>query len=286
MALPLIAALGAGILGGGRYLMNRADERKAQGLAATAESFLANSTLAQAAPGQAMGILNAIQGELQNDSFLDTGSAARVQSLMDAAMAQNANIEQGQAQAAQQAAIRNFDRSTAVTNQLDQDYNRDLRVFGSVVQPAFRQALSALENPNSADSVAALYNFFNIVEPGGRVTENEDGSFTGIGGSGARLANWFNQMRGEGLSENTREQIISAIWKQYQPQFERAKRQKSQYERDLRRYGQQGLDVRSPVGRLGIDYSLNQAPPAPGPIQVPQGYTTTPPETVGGGGGF
>ena len=120
---------------------------------------------------------------------------------------------------------------------------------------------------NSADAVAALYNFFNILEPGGRVTENEDGSFTGIGGTGSKFANWMNGIRGNGLDDTTRKQILSAINNQYGSQLDRARKQRAYYDKQVESYNNQGYNVNSPVGSLGIDYDSplvnpnQQAPP-------------------------
>jgi hypothetical protein len=249
---------GMGLLGGGRYLLNKEDDRRAANTRAGLESFLASSAIPQA---QQMGILNQAQLNEQNDSWLNLGNNARTQSLLDYAMQADSQYRELGAQQARAAQQRITDRGFTLSDQLDADYNRDLKVFGGVVQPAFQKALNALdEGATSADTVAALYNFFNIIEPGGRVTENEDGMFQSIGGMPSQVSNWLNQIRGKGMDSETRRQILDAIWKQYQPEYMRAKRQRDQYQRDIAAMRKQGYQVRSPIGRLGINYDLNQIP--------------------------
>jgi hypothetical protein len=255
MPLPLLLGIGAGILGGAQYLMKKEDDRETESLLAQMQAQAPGTALGSA--GYADPYLAAAQRTADNAGFFET-SSDRVQSIYDKLLFDSAQYQQQQAQKQAERAWQMQQSSIGITDQLDQDYNRDLKSFGQIVQPAYRQAMAALENPNSADSVAALYNFFNIVEPGGRVTENEDGSFSSIGGAGAEIANWLNKMRGEGLSGATTDQIKKAIYNQFKPQYERAVRQRQQYERDLEYYGNQGYNVRSPIGRQGIDWTAPQ----------------------------
>jgi hypothetical protein len=248
MALPFLA-MGLGLLGGKAYLQSKEDARTADETLQQAESWLANRPDWAA---QNAGYLEQLENLRTNQGFFsdDTGLA---QSYLQN-MQRDYDTQQAQAEADKA-------RRIAATNQFDQDWARDVGQFAEVVQPSFQKALLALEDPNSADSVAALYNFFNIIEPGGRVTENEDGSFRGIGGSGGRIANWLNEMRGEGLSDVTRDQIIESIWKQYTPEYERAVRQKGYYEKLMETsQGMYGQGIQSPIGRQGIDWSLQQDP--------------------------
>ena len=213
------------------------------------EGFLANNQDFAAANPQYQASMDTLR---TNQGFMSDDADA-AQSLMSRMRADD------QLQTARAEKVRA--EQTAASNQFDQDWARDVGQFAEVVQPSFQKALLALENPNSADSVSALYNFFNIIEPGGRVTENEDGSFSGIGGGSGRIANWLNEMRGEGLSDVTRDQIIESIWKQYTPEYERAGRQKTYYEQLLEASrGMYGEGIQSPIGRQGIDWSLQQDP--------------------------
>lgn len=267
MALPLLLAAGAGILGGAQYLMKKGDEREAASLLDGYDFSLPGLQGQQESAWMDNQAGSLMDREL---GFLNASKAQQAQQLRDLHQQRFGQINQGMAAQQKQ----HYANSISRSDQLDADYNRDLKQFGGIVQPAYQQAVNALgPGMNSADSVAALYNFFNIMEPGGRVTENEDGSFTGIGGGGAKLANWFNKMRGDGLDGETRKQILDAINNQYRPQLERARKQEQFYNNRMREYGDMGLDVQSPVGSLGIDYLTDptegfgtQAPP------VPDGY--------------
>ena len=263
MVLPLlgIAAMGAGVLGGTAFLRNKQDTKQAQATASMLEQYLANSQLGQARPDVAQGLMAQLQASQAGDDFFDLGANRRAQSLLDNAIQLNSNLITSQAQAEQEAAKLNFDRTTDITNQLDQDYARDIGTFGQVVQPAFRKILAALESPNSADSLASAFNFFNIVEPGGIMRDPENQAYRGIGGKGAQFANWLNEWQGKGLTEATRKQIIDAVWNQYAPEWERAQAIKRKYVSDLQRYKKQGFSPVSPIGRQGVDWGLNQIPP-------------------------
>lgn len=259
MALPFLA-LGLGLLGGKAYLQTKSDTRESNSLLNEMEGFLAsNPDFAQANPQyqHSMETLRNNQGFLSDDADMASSLLTRMRS--------DDQLQRAQAEKTQE-------QQLAIQNQFDQDWARDVGQFTEVIQPSFQKALLALDNPNSADSVAALYNFFNIVEPGGRVTENEDGSFTGIGGSAAGFANMLNKWRGDGLSDETRQQIMTSIWKQYTPEMERAQRQKVKYEADIERMrGLYGQDIQSPIGRQGGNWSLNQMPPGYGqPTEQPQ----------------
>ena len=249
-------------MGGAQFLMKKRDDKDAQSLFDQTDfAALPGLDGADAAARyqvQAQSLLD------QETSFFDAGKAGRMQDLRAAYNSEfGARNDHLQAMEKQ-----NYERSKHWSDQLDQDYNRDLRAFGSVVQPAYQQAVRALgPEMNSADAVAALYNFFNILEPGGRVTENEDGSFTGIGGTGSKFANWMNGIRGNGLDDTTRKQILSAINNQYGSQLDRARKQRAYYDKQVESYNNQGYNVNSPVGSLGIDYDSplvnpnQQAPP-------------------------
>ena len=259
MALPFLA-MGLGLLGGKAFLAERRDKRDLGQSMLEAENFLMdNPEFAEANPGY----LSSFENIRGNQGFFSDDSG-QAESLLNA-MRADEKLHRAAGEKAE-------DRRLAIQNQFDQDWARDVGQFTEVIQPSFQKALLALENPNSADSVAALYNFFNIVEPGGRITENEDGSFTGIGGSAAGFANMLNKWRGDGLSDETRKQIMSSIWKQYTPEMERAQRQKVKYEADIERMrGLYGQDIQSPIGRQGGNWSLNQMPPGYGqPTEQPQ----------------
>lgn len=267
MALPLLGILAAelGVLGGVQFLRNKADDKSAEGAAQQFQSFMspggAGAPIAANNPLAAAGLIDRmLQIRESEDGFLNTGKTAGINSLFAEAQALLEN-QQAQELVDYERGQKTLDRNTTLTDQLDQDYRADLGTFGQVVQPAFRKILAALDNPNSADSLASVYNFFNIVEPGGIVRDPETQAYRGIGGKGSQIANWLNEWRGQGLTAPTRKQIIDAVWNQYAPEWERAQAQKRKYESDLQNYQAQGYNPRTPVGRQGINWDINQIPP-------------------------
>jgi hypothetical protein len=260
MALPLLLGLGLGYMGGAQFLMKKRSDSEAQSLFDQTDFAAMPGLDGEEAAAQYEAQAQSLLGE--ESGFFDAGKYNKMHDLTAAY-----NSEFGARQTHQKEMEKlNWERSLNRTDAIEQDYNRDLKTFGSVVQPAYLQAVAALgPNMNSADAVAALYNFFNIMEPGGRVTENEDGSFSGIGGKGSQFANWMNAIRGGGLDEKTKSQILSAVNNQYGSQLDRARRQRAYYDKEVSRYNEQGYSVNSPVGSLGIDYDSPLASPTPRP---------------------
>ena len=96
-----------------------------------------------------------------------------------------------------------------------------------------------------------------IIEPGGRVTQNEDGMFTSAGGLSARFTNWLNEAAGEGLSSKSIEEIRDALNRQYVPSWEAANRARVTLEQQMERMRASGRNVQSPIGNLGIEWGAN-----------------------------
>jgi hypothetical protein len=271
MALPLLGlmALGIGVSGGMQFLGHRADERKADSML---DDFVPQFT------GPDAHILNAQYQNMAQQigdaspGFLSEpgGKSQAAQSFLDQYQNDMVRSQLGQAQMQREMQDAYSQTNRGIADQLDQDYNRDLRTFAET-QNQFRSAMQALENPSNINSVATLYNFFNILEPGGRVTENEDGTFAAAGSAGNRWASWLNEMRGGGLTEVSRKEIVDAIWAQYGTRWEQANRQKRQYEQELRDIEASGRKVTSPIGRLGIDWSMNQLGGLEGPPRTTKG---------------
>ena len=268
MALPLLLLAGAGILGGGQFLLKKMDDRRKQSLFDGFQQQLQGTgqmqdPMAQAALGQA-------QRMVDDGSFLERNSG-QLENLIN-----NYGYAQAQAQAAEQNRLAQMQDAYSQTNigiaqDLQTRYNSELSEFAET-QTQFRAAMNALENPSNLNSVTTLYNLFNILEPGGRVTANEDGTFTGIGDSGNQFANWLNQMTGEGLTQDTIKEITESIWQQYAPRLERARAVKGWYEGEMQALSGAGRNVRSPVGSLGVDWRLNQYPsPDPGAVTDNEG---------------
>lgn len=258
MALPLLGLLGvgAGILGGGQFLLKKMDDRRSESLLGDLQSAVANSGQF----GQLYGdrFLHQAQALADSGNLLNRTSGG-VQSLLQ-------NFQSGAMQYAMQQQQRELEMANAYskTNEgrfrdLQTRYNSELSDFAEV-QTQFKAAFNALDNPSNLNGITALYNLFSILEPGGRVTQNEDGTFTGLGDAGNRFANWMNEWMGEGLSEATRQEIMDSLYAQYNPRWLRANNVKRWYDNEIKNMSQSGYNVRSPVGSLGIDWQLNQVP--------------------------
>lgn len=272
MALPLLMAMGAGILGGGQYLLKKQDQRKAQSLIPDVQSAIANSPFAGTQYG--MQIENYAQAMAEDGSLLNRNSG-QIQALMGTvanntlayeqnqqAMAQEAAIRSGQAQQAMQ--NRMADRAFSLSDQLDQDYRSDLEDFGQF-QDSYRKGMNAINTNSSADALAAAFNFYNLIEPGGIVRDDERGEFKSVGGAGAGFANLLNEIKGKGLTPKSRKQLEQAMNNQYKPRQERARRQFDYYQDQVGRARRAGYNVASPIGSQGIDWSeVSDAPLPPG----------------------
>ena len=258
MALPLIMMAGAGILSGAQYLLKRQDEKKGETMLADFQSDIYNGPMA----GTQMGDWYANQAQQAvstRSGFFDEMATPRLEELQNAYGTQLNTMQQNQQAAQASMADRFSQTNTGIANTLSNQYNADLKVFAET-QNQFKSAMNALDNPSNLNSVTALYNMFNLIEPGGRVTQNEDGTFSGAGDVGNRFSNWLNEMQGEGLTPDTIEEIRDAIWQQYSQRYEQSVRRKQYYEDEMNKLSGEGRNVRSPIGRLGIDWSLNQMP--------------------------
>lgn len=270
MALPLLMMAGAGILGGGQYLLKKMDDRRSESLLGDLEA----KVQASGAAGTTLGDMYMSAGErLASGNTLLQRNSGEIEDLLggfDMAM-----LQQEQQQAAQLAQMQDAYSQTnmGIARDLQTRYNSEMSEFAET-QTQFRAAMNALDNPSNLNSVTTLYNLFNILEPGGRVTQNEDGTFTGIGSGGNRVSGWLNDMQGKGLTDATIKEITDSIWQQYAPRLERAREVKKWYDGEMQAIGGAGRNVRSPVGSLGINWDLNQYPPDMGqPNDVPDGYS-------------
>ena len=253
MALPLLLAAGAGILGGAQYLMKRQDQARANSMFSQMQSDLANSALSAQDQNQ---ILARAQNAIDNDSFWNRQMVtSQLENLSGYALQADANKRATFAAnqfAMQQQMVRD---SFARQDQMDADYNRDLGEFQQV-QVARDQALASLgDGHNSADKIAALYNFFSIIDPGRAVQGNEAALFNSVGGLSAKGENWWNGLFGKGINDTSREEILQAIERQYQPKYENAQRVKSYYDRQYKDYWNRGYRFVDPAGSLGIRWN-------------------------------
>lgn len=194
-------------------------------------------------------------GYQQQNTML--GANLRNQSAM---YAHNLRMLEGQ-QAGQVANQRDMvDRTFQLSDQLDQDVSRDMGEM-AVYQDNYRKGLSALASNNPADVVASMYNFFQMVEPGGMVRDAESGQYKGVGGASSQFANLLNEVQGKGLNDKTRRQLQEAMGNQYGVVFDRFKRVNDTYGQQINQMRNAGYNVMDPRERLGIDWTYGVQQP-------------------------
>jgi hypothetical protein len=245
---------GAGMLGGGQYLLSKMDEKREKGMLSDFREYASSSPLAQS--GLADGLLSGLESNAANSSLLGRTSG-QTQSLINDFMKMDTEFQQDQMQLQAEMQDAYSKSNLGQAEQLQTNWEQAQKEFGGV-QKQMQSAMLALENPSNLNSITSLYNLFAIIEPGGRVTQNEDGTFTGTGNGGNRLANWANEWRGEGLTPASIKEISESLWAQYTPKLENARRVKSFYENKMSQIQASGRNVQSPIGSLGIDFGLNQ----------------------------
>jgi hypothetical protein len=207
-----------------------------------------------------------------------------------------ANLEQrrtaipGQASQQEQQAFQNLNTAT---NELQADYTKAFGDLGAT-QDAYRRGLAAFEGGSQADALAGLYSFFQTMEPGGRITDNEQGAFEGHGGFANQIAGMMNRIKGEGLTAKTRAEFASALGGLYKPRYDRGKRQLTTFEQRIANMQARGIGVQRSdvVGSEGIDFDFGvQTPnirsgklapgvevdPETGDPELPPGFTSTNP---------
>jgi len=281
MALPLLMLAGAGILGGGRFLLERQEAQLRTQQAEQAQGYLEQylqgpgAALAQADP-QA-GAAAAVQ------LAADPGNLTAILSgLENRRTAIPGQLSQ------QQAA--NMAQTVEATNRLQTDYTKGLGDLAAT-QDAYKRGLAAFEGGTQSDAIAALYSFFQTIEPGGRITESEQGQFEGHGGISNQIAGMLNSIRGQGLTAKTRQEFSETLGRLYAPRYQRGRQQLRAFEQRIQNRIDQGLNVnRSDViGGLGIDFDfgpqqqrIGGPPPPPalgndGLPALPPGFTRTDP---------
>lgn len=261
MALPLLMLAGAGILGGSQYLLKKQDQKRADGMFGALQSQMQNSALP---PMIQDSILARGQDMIANDSFWNRSMvSSQLDQLSNNAMVANNNYVMQQQEMAQQMKIASGqaqrERSFQLANEVEADYNRDLKDFGTF-QDSYAKGVRALESNSSADAMAAVYNFFNLVEPGGIVRDGETAQFRDVGGTKSKIVNLLNGIQGKGLDPRAARELQTAMRNQYLDRYGRAKRQRDYYQERIDGYRSAGYDVWSPVGSLGIDYGYNPDP--------------------------
>lgn len=134
MALPLLLAAGAGILGGAQYLMKKHDQRQANNSFIKLQGQLQDSALAPSTQDQ---ILATAQSMLENDSFFNRKSVnSQLQALQNGSItAHQAALHHQQNLAAQQAAAWNSSNEARLSQVYEQRQAADT-TFGTVQDQA------------------------------------------------------------------------------------------------------------------------------------------------------
>lgn len=269
MALPLLMMAGAGILGGTQYLMKKQDDEKVQSLLPDFNSAMASSPFA-GTPG-AMMMEQKAQRIAQDDSFFASNKSGEIESMLD--NLQGATFQQQQMAANQYAQSRQATaaRAFGLSDQLDTDYRRDLGDL-STFQDTYRKGMQALQSNSKADILASAFNFYNLIEPGGIVRDDERDAYQATSSAATNFVNLLNDIQGKGLTESTAKQLANAMTTQYKPRYDRGQRQLGFYQERIGQYRKAGYDVASPVGSQGIDfqYGAQEYNPIPTPQALAQ----------------
>jgi len=206
-------------LGEGGLLVDTGNVPKARGL-------LANETFAQDAP-----VLNFAEQLAGNPATAALGSA-----MMDSVMRQRMVLQANQQNAnlkaqadATQAAIQREERNRDFARGLVNDARRALGPWVDQ-QPEAQALFNVLGSGSKADALASLYLFFQQLEPGGIVRDNETGMYRGVGGAFESIANQMNAFLGEGDSLPTRQALAQTVMRIIQPRIENALATRAQFE--------------------------------------------------------
>lgn len=296
MALPLLLAAGAGILGGTQYLMKRQDQEVARNKFADFSSQLQSSSLAGTAAGDQL--LAAGQSRIDNDSFWHRG---KVSTQIDQAMTSLSNFNQAellrgrealmQSQTAQRNAM--LQANQQVSAQLQDDYSRDFKEFNNV-QNLERAAVNALNSGDREGTLFAAFNIAKLLDPASVARESETGAIINSGGASNNLVNAILAFQGDAANPKTRQNLLEAIQQQTAPRYEDARARQKWYQGAINEYNQRGYDIISPIGSQNVreapSYLLEGSTPqdsrAAIPIEKrppPPGFTLTPPNQVNPG---
>lgn len=296
MALPLLLAAGAGILGGAQYLMKRQDQEVAQNKLNDFASQLQSSSLAGTQAGEQL--LAAGQSRIDNDSFWDRGRVSgQIDQAMDALSNFNTSemINQRNRVAQSGVAQRNalMQGNQQISAQLQDDYSRDFKEFNNV-QNLERAAINALNSGDREGTLFAAFNIAKLLDPASVARESETGAIINSGGASNNLVNAILAFQGDAANPKTRQNLLEAIQQQTQPRYDDARARQQWYRDTINEYNQRGYDLISPIGSQNIrdepSYLLSgSAPPsttATGTADErppPPGYSLTPPNQVNPG---
>jgi putative protein kinase ArgK-like GTPase of G3E family len=187
MALPLVLA-GLGVLGGGQYLINKADQRQAQNKRTMLQTVLQDMPLAQANPGWAEQQLQQMDQFLDGGNLINPQASERAGELLQRAQMQNQQyIVNERAERALQMGQAKADRTyqmqqeqQQLTNQLNigNDIQADIRDaemrFKNLEQGA-RRVIPVLDDPNMSNMQAyeATLAMLQALLPGEAIMEGD-----------------------------------------------------------------------------------------------------------------
>ena len=143
---------------------------------------------------------------------------------------------------AAKAAQEQANKNRQFANQLVDDGRRELGPWVDQV-PQIQGLYNLLANGSATDAVASIYLFFQALEPGGIVRDNETNMYRGAGGFFEGLANDLNAMMGGGDKEETRRRVAQTINRLIAPRLQAAQqtRQELINQAEASNLGQAGL---------------------------------------------
>lgn len=177
-------------------------------------------------------------------------------------------------------------RKTEVALDIQDDFRRDVSDIASQI-PEIQGFYNTLANGSSEATLAAAFQFFNLVEPGGITREDERSAFAASSGKYNEVVNLMNKIRGEGMTISTRRELARVATGFVQPRFDRLEQLTAEFQQTGRLAGLTGDDLE--IVTLGQAVGLIPQipniliPPAPPPAEdLPDGSTGSTPGRVSG----
>lgn len=194
MALPLLLLAGAGILGGGGYLLKKADQRRAESMLGAFEEQLANSPFANTPYGQQMQQM--AQGIVQNNSLLDGSASQDIESMMAAVTNNTLGWQNAQANRAVQSGALREQNAMAYQNDVQAD-SRAARERWGGIQNTARSMVELIDTgqANAFEATRLIYQYLDLLAPGEIKTEADINAIANAGGAiGALAQKWLTAM--------------------------------------------------------------------------------------------
>ena len=216
MALPLLLAAGATMLGGTRYLMGRQSDKQAQSMIQDLQGDIQNSPNPLVANDYARRLNNA-QNQMANEGAFGNilnpfGSQSMIQGMMDNFSQDESAATQRQIgnQIASGAAARDF--AYKVENDIQADVKGNFERYGAV-QSTARRLIPGLENGSLSGLQAyeAGLGMLQTLLPGEAIMDGDLRAAVSAGGATAELASLLQRFTGSDSDPNWKRDVAGII---------------------------------------------------------------------------